>query len=100
MWRKGQSGNPKGKPKSDFRKMMDAALTAESKAKGISLIRHAVKQAYKDNAVLVAILRKVLPDLKAVDAKINEASPFKLIIDFSRSDTKTDKSSKKTQKRS
>jgi len=91
-FQKGQSGNPSGKAKSEFRKMMDAALAAESKAQGISLIRHAVKKTYTDNSVLIAILKKILPDLKAVEATINQDNPFRLIIDLRPKDKQGKKS--------
>jgi len=93
-FQKGQSGNPSGKRKGEFRKMMEAALAAESKAKGMSLIRHAVKKAYEDNSVLIAILKKILPDLKAVDVALTQESPFRLIIDLSPKTVKQDKKSK------
>ena len=99
MWKKGHSGNPTGRKRSQWREHFDALIAADAKKHKESIFEHAIEQACKDNALLAAILSKCWPDLKAVDAKIHEASPFKLIIDFSRSDTKKDKSSKKTQKR-
>jgi hypothetical protein len=82
-FKKGQSVNPGGKPKSEYRKMLDLAMKAKTKEHKMSLIEHAVEQAYSDNTVLTAILRKLLPDLRAVDANITQDSPFRLIIDLS-----------------
>ena len=59
------------------------AMKAEAATKRETLVRHAVRQAYVDNTVLIAILRKILPDLKAIDTKITQDSPFRLIIDLS-----------------
>lgn len=79
---KGKSGNPGGKVKSRYRKMLDAAMKAESKKQGQTLIRHAVKVAYKDSTVLTAILKKLLPDLKSIEAKLDTDSPFRLILEY------------------
>ena len=68
--------------KGDYRQQLDAALAKDSiNHRNVSLIQFAVGQARKDNSVLNCILRKVLPDLKSIDAKIIGDSPFKLIID-------------------
>jgi hypothetical protein len=59
MWQKGQSGNPKGRPKGRL------------------------ENNFRELTVLIALLKKILPDLKAVDMKLTQPSPFRLIIDVS-----------------
>ena len=47
----------------DFFPVLVRCLQKVEKEKGISLIEHAVERAYKNDAVMIAILKKVLPDL-------------------------------------
>ncbi len=44
---------------------------------------HAIEQAYEDNAVLMAILRKIVPDLKAFEASGPDGGAMKLQISAS-----------------
>ncbi|MEN6414387.1 MAG: DUF5681 domain-containing protein [Veillonellales bacterium] len=62
-WKKGVTGNPKGRPRKPEAEMLREALErAKEKHNGIHLIEHAVDLAYHDNNVLIAILKKILPD--------------------------------------
>ncbi|NIP28941.1 MAG: hypothetical protein GWN55_04420 [Phycisphaerae bacterium] len=79
-WKKGQSGNPSGRKRTQWRKLFDAAIEADAKKHGQSIFEYAIEQARKEPALLVAILRKCLPDLKAVDTNIQMESPFRLVI--------------------
>lgn len=47
----------------DFFPALARALQRVEKNHGISLIAHAVERAYKNDAVMIAILKKILPDL-------------------------------------
>ena len=76
-WKKGGGGgNPKGRPKgtsnrfnlTDLKKAMDKAAKVNG---GKTLLESMCERAYKDNMVAVAILRKMLPDLKQVEAVID-----------------------------
>lgn len=69
------------KPRSEYRKLLDIALRAAAKKKQKTLIQRAVELAYTDNTVLCTILRKVLPDLRNVEAKVTTDGPFRLIIE-------------------
>lgn len=90
MWNKGESGNPHGRHKSKWSLLLDKAIQAEQKKHRRNLIRHIVAEAYEDNTVLVALLRKILPDLKAVDTTLLNAEGDTLQIAV----TLTDKRSK------
>lgn len=70
LWKKGQSGNPNGKPKRPEIEAVREALMEVEYEKKISLWKHLVKQAYEDNTVLIALARKFLPD-KIEDESFN-----------------------------
>ena len=62
------------------RKHFDAAIAADTKKHKQSIFEYAIEQARTDNALLAAILRKCLPDLKAVEAQVNTEKPFQFIV--------------------
>ncbi|HDZ14716.1 hypothetical protein LCGC14_1961150, partial [marine sediment metagenome] len=57
-WTKGVSGNPKGRPKKPLSEKFEAAVRKVEKIKGKPLFEHFVEQAYEDNNVLVAVMKK------------------------------------------
>ena len=82
-FQKGQSGNPSGRKRSNWRKLFDAAIEADTEKHGQSIFEHAIEQARTDNTLLAAILRKCLPDMKAVEVKGDTQIPFQFIIERS-----------------
>lgn len=74
------------KPRSEYRKLLERAINTEAKRRKKTLLQHAVSLAYKDVTVLNTILRKVLPDLRSIDAKITSGGPFRLIIEVAERD--------------
>jgi len=78
-----------GRPKLEIRQELETAIKEVGRSKRKSLMRHAIQEAYEDNTLLAAILRKLLPDLKSIDAKIIQDTPFRLIIDLSDKACKT-----------
>lgn len=70
VWQKGQSGNPKGRPKKGVVYDLEKAIKKVEKAKGKKLLQHAVEQAFEDNSVLTAVLKKLLPDLRSIEASV------------------------------
>ena len=68
---KGYSGNPAGGAKSPWRDELEEAIITVQKRKRKKLMVHAVEQAFVDNKVLVAILKKFLPDLKSGELNVS-----------------------------
>lgn len=54
------------------------------------LLTHFVRRAFKSDAVLKDLMKKLLPDLKHVDADIDVTEQFQLIIDATGSDDEDD----------
>jgi len=81
---KGQSGNPAGKPKGANQPMTELlkAIKLVEKSKRKKLMVHFVEQAYKDNKVLVALMKKVLPDKKVEDINIGgqAGNPLSIVM--------------------
>jgi len=62
---KGQVANPKGRPKGGFSiDQLYKAIRRQEKQEGRQkFLDHVITQAYKDNKVLIAVLKKIVPDL-------------------------------------
>ena len=65
------------------------AIRAESKARKLHIIKHAIRRAYESDVVLLGLLRKILPDMKSIDVSSQGNSPYRLILDFTGTDTGT-----------
>ena len=70
-FKKGVSGNPNGRQRSEWRDELEDAIRVVQGKKRKKLMIHIVEQAYKDNRVLVALLKKLLPDLKTGELNIS-----------------------------
>lgn len=57
------NGNRNGRGEGKFQKAFREAIAQVEQKKGKSLLVHLVEQAFVDNAVLVAVGKKILPDL-------------------------------------
>jgi len=69
--RPGHTNNPNGRPRagSAFLDQLKEALKKVEKEKGKTLMRHMVERAFLEDTVMVALAKKLLPDLKEVDNK-------------------------------
>jgi 3-phosphoglycerate kinase len=69
-WKKGISGNPKGRAKgsvNEAKAQLFAALKAAEKKNGISFISDYVQKSYNDTPRAIALLKKIVPDLTEAD---------------------------------
>lgn len=63
-WVPGVSGNPMGRPVGTSRlAALEAALEAKGKELKTTAWEHVATQFFKDNQVMTAILKKIIPDL-------------------------------------
>lgn len=69
QFKKGCVANPKGRPVKPEIELLRNALEAAQTKQGMHLIEFAVEKAYTDNQVLIAILKKILPDKIEGDMK-------------------------------
>lgn len=73
-WKPGVSGNPKGRPTNPAIVILDQAIKAVQKRRGRkpTLVEHFVEQAFKDNRLLIAIMKKKIPDLAKAQMVTND----------------------------
>lgn len=95
-FKKGKIANPTGKNGGvNYKAIFDEALQADCKKYRQHLIVKIIEMARAgDVNMCKSIIAKLLPDLKAVDMKLDGSSPFKLVIDMTptSNNTKTHKS--------
>jgi len=87
VWQPGQSGNPTGKgatgrKKSKIRRAFEASLKKAEQETGKQLFKELVLEAINDPAGATArdVLRKILPDLKSIEADITSKDGITIII--------------------
>ena len=72
-FKKGVIQNPNGRKKGSHNKrteLMNAIKFVQGRH-GKKLLVHAVEQAYVDNKVLVALLKKFIPDMKYIEGSLD-----------------------------
>jgi len=72
----GRPPGAKNKPKYTPHDFKDAMRYVEEN-EGKHFLVHLIEQAFKDKRVLVALAKKILPDLKATDLAISGSEEFK-----------------------
>lgn len=69
--KKGYTANPEGRGAGvDTLSKLQDAMKRVSKEKGLSLVEHFVRRAYRDDKVLKSLMKKLIPDLERVDSRI------------------------------
>ena len=76
----GKSGNPSGRPKKPAVKALEKAIKEVEIEKGINFLKVSIETALKEPSVMVAILKKVLPDLKQVEAQVSNDINYGVIM--------------------
>ncbi len=86
-WVKGQSGNPKGRPKRPELEELRKALDAAKKTHNKSLLEHFAERAYENDAVLIALAKKVIPDKVSAELDVEDNSVTINILRLTNSQT-------------
>ena len=70
---KGKSGNPKGRPKlgSTSKEALERAIKKVEKSKHRNLLNHFVRMAFENDAVLITLIKKFIPDMQHVQADVD-----------------------------
>lgn len=75
-WKKGQSGNPSGRPKDEGQRLLKEAIARYEKEKDVSFFDHCIEQAFVSHTILKAVLKKLVPDLKYVETDLSGSVEF------------------------
>lgn len=75
----GHTNNPNGRPPAgeSFVEQLREAVKVVGKEKKKTLMRHAVERAYEEDSVLIAMMRKLIPDLNETDVNLKTYEHFK-----------------------
>lgn len=74
QFKPGQSGNPKGRPKGTvdkWKKELESAIRRTEKAKDQKFLDRVMEKAWNSEGLMIAILKKIVPDCKSTDQTIN-----------------------------
>ena len=70
-WEKGQSGNPSGRPKENWKKLLDEEIRAEGKRRDTTPFKRLAELFYESTAAALGIKDCYIPKLRTIEAKID-----------------------------
>ncbi len=81
-WKKGISGNPKGRPKGSGSHLPEllAAIEKVEKKNGFDYFETMVLKSLDEPTLMNAIARKLIPDLKAIEITGQEGGSIKITV--------------------
>lgn len=68
-FKKGQSGNPNGRPRKPAVSELEQALKKAGKKAGKTFMQHCADEAFTNPQMTIAILKKIIPDLKQTEVQ-------------------------------
>jgi len=83
--------NPGGRPLDmrNAQSKLHKALKAVEKRKGKSFLEHYINEAFNDKTMAIALLKKIVPDLKSVEVDQESKEVWQVILqNFTKSDEK------------
>jgi hypothetical protein len=78
-WKKGQSGNPKGRQKKPEIEKLREALAKVEKEQDKTFLEHFVAKAFEEKEYAIALAKKILPDLRTLDVSMAEGLVINII---------------------
>ena len=81
MFVKGQSGNPNGRPKNAEIDMLRTALNKQGKKLNVDFWDEVAKQAFKNPTIMLAVIKKFVPDLSSQELKHSGELDINLLAD-------------------
>lgn len=61
-WKKGETGNPNGRPRKPEIDLLRSALEKAKDKYGVDFIEHFVMAAFKNKEMAIALMKKLIPD--------------------------------------